>query len=825
MNARFLIPALLFSSLPVLAAPSGEPEAPAEPNARAAQEETVVRSWLVVERVDGRGRRPFRPDAVFHRHVFENGAAPPAAGETIAGENGEFEWSEREADENGWVGGRLGYAFARVESERERVVIARLRGASTLLVNGEAYVGDHYNHGWGGVPVRLRAGENLLYVNGMRGRFKLALVEPENRLVLGTWNVTRPDLRAGEAPGGELGFLVMNASLEGVESLTVRVAGSPLFVGSSVDAEGLPPLGVRSVAVRLEPASDNAVVEDEGALAFTLTLSGHPDEEPVEHALELDVVREGGVARRTFRSRVDGSVQYYAVLPPAGEREEDAATGLVLSAHGAGVHAKNQAGSYAAKPDFWIVAPTNRRSFGFDWQDWGRIDAYEVLADALARTGVDRSRVYVTGHSMGGHGAWHLAANDPDGFAAVAPSAGWQSFDTYGGRPEGELRELWHAADRASRTVDLLSNLVQMPTYILHGGGDTNVPAKEALRMFDLLREAGGRPTLHVHAGAGHWWSDGIGPKVDCLDWPGIFTLFRRNAIPALPESLDFTTVDPVVDAEHHWVRVLQPTKYGELSRVKASWNREENRVELDTENVRRLQLSGEPSRAGAFVLDGAELAGGPADFARVDGAWTRSAPPGPEEKSPARGGPLKRGFDRDFVLVVPTAGSAAENAAALARANYDAGVWWYRANGDASIVTDADFLARSVEFRGRNAIAYGNADTNAAWDRIFDAGCPVRVTRGAVALGGRSFEGDSPGALFVRPRRDDPDALAVGLASSGPRGDRLAPTLALFVSGVGYPDYCVFGPGVLTAGDGGVLAAGFFDHAWRLEEAGAGGR
>ena len=23
-----------------------------------------------------------------------------------------------------------------------------------------------------------------------------------------------------------------------------------------------------------------------------------------------------------------------------------------------------------------VVAPTNRRPFGFDWQDWGRLDAY-----------------------------------------------------------------------------------------------------------------------------------------------------------------------------------------------------------------------------------------------------------------------------------------------------------------------------------------------------------------------------------------------------------------------------------------------------------------
>jgi hypothetical protein len=32
----------------------------------------------------------------------------------------------------------------------------------------------------------------------------------------------------------------------------------------------------------------------------------------------------------------------------------------------------------------------------------------------------------------------------------------------------------------------------------------------------------------------------------------------------------------------------------------------------------------------------------------------------------------------------------------------------------------------------------------------------------------------------------------------------------------VGYPDYAIVGPDVLSSGDGGVRAAGFFDSAWR---------
>jgi len=32
---------------------------------------------------------------------------------------------------------------------------------------------------------------------------------------------------------------------------------------------------------------------------------------------------------------------------------------------------------------------------------------------------------------MGGHGAWQIGSLYPDRFAAIGPSAGWLSFDSY----------------------------------------------------------------------------------------------------------------------------------------------------------------------------------------------------------------------------------------------------------------------------------------------------------------------------------------------------------------------------------------------------------
>jgi dienelactone hydrolase len=797
----------------------------AEPGLRAGDAVIVPRDWLVLSAVDGRGRRPFRPDAVLAAHVLPG--RPPAAGDALAGERGEAAWRAVAADDAGRVEGadgeRIAWAYARVDAPEHAVRLARLSGAGTLHVNGCAVAGDLYGHGWGGLPVELAAGANDVYVSGVRGGFALEFEPPPGALAPGAFAHTLPDLVVGEAPAAELGVCVRNASLAWLPAVSIEVlpvGDLPVQRSTYVFEEGLAPLSVRNLAVRIAPeasAPGARIPEDAGdAVELELVISA-PGVAPARERIALRVRAPLERRVRTYRSGVDGSVQLYAVVPPAptAPGAPAAEPGLVLTLHGAGVHAPDQAAAYAPKEGLWIVAPSNRGRFGFDWQDWGRRDAYDALAHALAASGVDRRRVALTGHSMGGHGAWHLAANDPDGFAAVAPSAGWQGFDTYGGRPEGALAELWHRADAPSRTADLAANLAQLPTYVLHGDADETVPAREARDMVALLAAAGGTPALHLEPGAGHWWDGDAAPGADCVDWPPLFALLRASAIPRDPAEVDFTTVDPGVDATHHWVRVLQLAEPGRPGRVRGRLA--DGRVELATENVRALELVAAARDVRAVEIDGAavEPASG-ARLVRAEGTWRaeRGAPRG--EKRPERMGPLKRGFDRRFVLIVPTGGDRAGDAAALDRARHDAGTWWYRANGDAPIVRDADWLARAALYRGRNAVLYGNADTNRAWAAALGAGAPIDVRRGAVTLRGERYEGDALEALFVLPRRGDADGLVVGLASTGPAADRRASALALFVSGVGYPDYAVVGPKVLAEGDAGVLAAGFFDHAWR---------
>jgi hypothetical protein len=65
--------------------------------------------------------------------------------------------------------------------------------------------------------------------------------------------------------------------------------------------------------------------------------------------------------------------------------------------HGAGVEAINQALSYSHKNWGYIICPTNRRSYGFNWENWGRIDALEVLDITEKEFNAAKERIVLIG--------------------------------------------------------------------------------------------------------------------------------------------------------------------------------------------------------------------------------------------------------------------------------------------------------------------------------------------------------------------------------------------------------------------------------------------
>jgi pimeloyl-ACP methyl ester carboxylesterase len=789
----------------------------------------VQRDWLVIDAVDRRGRRPFRPDAVFAKHLLVRDAAPPREGDALVGEFGkEQHWRKVEADANGAIPGKFGYAYAAIDSPEDVVVMAKLAGALALYVNGAGFTGDVYAYGFGGVPIALRKGANHVFVSGARGTASLVLERPASELVFGTWDFTVPHARP-EHPV-PVSALVFNATQRELRCALIRTNAGGDAPSPWEGTGQLAPLALARMDGNLPVPAAGGARDFEVECVVTFD-----DVAPARTNVRIPFADAAGPRLVPYVSAIDGSLQTVAVR---GEGRP------VLTLHGASVDAWGQIASYSDHAGFQIIAPRNRRPYGFDWQDWGRTDAYEALVAVRGRAD---ERCFVTGHSMGGHGTWHFAANDPDRVLALAPSAGWCSFDTYDPRPQGELRELWHAADGASRTEELVANLATTPAFVMHGEADDNVPASEGRAMLERLVNVGAQPLSHFEPGAGHWWDGDKAAGADCVDWPAIFELFDATKAPEQsPDELHWLSVDPGIDAEHFWLRVEQPLVYGRPFQLDA--RRTPDAIEIATRNVRWLAVELHGRRRAALDGEPFELpAAATAAFARDDGRWRLADGPYERSKSSRACGPFKRAFARDFRIVYGTAGTPAESAELLERARADQQQWWYRANGAPRLVSDALVARPERDLRSithgydmrnlfepdgehsqphwsANLILYGNADTNAAWASALPRTFPIRVHRGRIEIEDRKYEGDNLACVFVAPRADEDSrqALVGVFGDTGIAGTRVGYTLQPFTSGVGYPDYVIYSTDVLTKGDGGVLEAGWFDRDWKVQRDGS---
>ncbi len=783
--------------------------------------ETITIESVLVHPGEPLPRPALQVDAIEQAIIAGQWLAPSGAGEQGA-------WQEVTADENGWIHEDdlvYGYAYAEVEVAESGTWLIDAMGYAGVYVNGEPRIGNIYGYtdtweSWqphfdfSQLPVQLQAGRNTFLFYGNRyGLMRAQLTRTANTVSLNSRDMTLPDLIVGEELDSWGAIVVTNATAEVVTDveLVIQVAGGPK-VTSTVPP--LPAYGVRKVGFTLRAP----VFDEQGTQELSLQLR-RGGKSVGETKVPLDVKGPAENRRVTFVSDIDGSVQYYGYLPAAGE---PGAKALFLSLHGASVEALNQSGSYVPLSWGHVVAPTNRRPFGFSWEDWGRLDALEVLALAADKLDIDEDRVYLTGHSMGGHGSWHLASHYPDRFAAVGPSAGWITIWSYRRDPAANkpspLAALIERGTLPSQTFEMAPNLADLGVYVLHGADDDNVPPEQAHMMLDRLGEFHHDFVYHEQPGVKHWWDLSDDPGADCVSWPPMFDFFARHRRPEAREirSLQFRTPSPAITAWYHWACVGAQQRPFVMSSIDLERDEGWRHITGTTQNTAVLGFD-----LSASVLDSVELAidgermtlAVPHDrqlWLQFDGNWQPVAAPDPQRKGMQNNGGLRAAFDRRVQLVYATGGTPAENAWAAAKARYDAEYLWYQGNGSVDVIPDTSFDPATEP--DRNVVLYGNAATHQHWDALWKA--PVGVDGQGVQVGDQKLSGAGLAVLAVHPRPGSSVASVGIVAASGAEGCRLLNRRPYLRYGVAYPDVTVFE----NRGDGNIArGAGYFGNDWTV--------
>lgn len=765
----------------------------------------------------------------FAYHLYQGNLTKPTEGPAnLSGLDGKsLNWQTVTADNTQRFRGQAlnnGYLYLTYKADREKTALLQAKGHSMVYVNGAPHAGDPYASGWMFVPVKLKKGLNELYVRTAQfSRFQgitADLIFPEKAITINTDDPTLPSIVLGsQSLPVWAAVVVINTTAKPLTGLQMRssLQGKELVT----DLPPILPMSTRKVGFRIDGSGVTRKGEARAQLSLLQSGKAVDNKEVV-----LSVAEPREHFSQTFISAIDGSVQYFGVAPQS--KPDGKAPALFLSVHGAGVEGIGQARAYQPKDWGVLVAPTNRRPRGFNWEDWGRLDALEVLDIAKKQYKPDPKQIYLTGHSMGGHGTWYLGATFPGNWAAIAPCAGYPNLSAYGSHdgkiPEegaNNMEKVMLRASNPSNVTAIATNYKPLGVYILHGDSDRTVSVEYARQMRKLLGNFHPDFAHYEYPGGSHWYGS------ESVDWKPIFDYFRWHQIPAdsAVQSIDFITANPAISARMRWASVEQQQHPLQYSRILLKRDMKGNRITGKTENIALLALNiGDfaPGTTVTITLDGQppvrhQVVRGAGDvlyLSRPDNNWQLGTKAALTQKGPHRYGTFKEPFNNRMVFVYATGGNAQENEWALNKARYDAETWYYRGNGAVDIVSDQEFSP--VKFADRGVVIYGNATTNRAWNELL-AQCPIQVSRGQIKIGRDTYTGNDLSAYFAWPRPDSPTASVAVITGTGLPGMKAADANQYFAGGSGFPDFMIFGLDMLKDGSRGIRMAGFFDNDWSL--------
>jgi poly(3-hydroxybutyrate) depolymerase len=790
-----------------------------------AQSEYYFTRGLAASGIHRYGREALYSDKLAYQlytHTFKK----PVEGEALGINNNRGEavkWQAITADSANrfrgrGFGGGGGYVYFTYDADKAKTALLNISGNSAVFFNGELHAGDPYNSGWLYIPVKLKKGLNELLVR-QGGQMTVKLLFPAVPVQLNTEDPTLPFIVLGESNKLlKSAVVVINASTATLKNYQLKsiLGGREL----TTEVPAIPPMSTRKVIFEFSGEG----ITQKGQHECIITLS-HKGESIDEKKILIDAVDPADKYSKTFVSNIDGSLQYYAVTPQSPSTQAPPA--LFLSVHGAGVEAIGQARAYKQKDWGVLVAPTNRRPRGFNWEDWGRLDALEVLTIAKEKFKPDPQRIYLTGHSMGGHGTWFLGATYPDLWAAIAPCAGYPTLKEYGSadglipaNASSGMEQLLLRASNQSDVPRLATNYKSLGVYIFHGDSDRTVSVNYARQMRKLLADFHSDMSYYEFPGGGHWFGD------QSVDWKPLFDFFKWHTI--APDSavnlIDFTTASPGISSAYRWIAVEQQIEPLQYSRVQLNRNKQAKTITGSTDNIRLLKLGLAHFGNNAAIkitLDSLNTIqytttsiNDSLFIVKESNQWSITGKPGMDMKGPHRYGTFKEPFNHRMVFVYGTKGTAEENKWSFDKARYDAETWYYRGNGAVDIIADKEYSPE--KYMGRNVIIYGNATTNSAYNVLLKD-CPVKIERNKVRVGNEIWEGDDLATYFVWPLKGSAINSVGVVAGTGLKGMAASNANQYFAGASGFPDFMVHRLDMIQSGVNEIKMAGFFDHEWKL--------
>jgi predicted esterase len=573
-------------------------------------------------------------------------------------------------------------------------------------------------------------------------------------------------------------------------------------------------------------------VLDRGMLRATQALRGEAPWLP----------QTGQAVLRAYRSRIDGSVQPYAVtIPPEYGKDPRLKWRIDVVLHGrdSGIcevkflyqHSGDRA---AAAHPYIQIDIFGRGNNAYRWA--GEVDVLEAIDHFVANERMlnradllDASRVVLRGFSMGGAGTWHLGLHRPDRWCVIGPGAGFTTTRGYvkdKALPEplpAYIENCLHIYD----AVEYAPNVFNVPVVAYAGESD---PQLQAARNIEARLHALKIPmTLLVAPGLKHEfpaeWQNKAESEYANFAGPGKGRPEQRDSVRFTTYTLKYPGCD--------WVELLGLERHYQRSQVEAQ--RKDDEYLVKTLNIRALRLGLPPGDASphAVKIDDQELnvrpgpggAGQSLFLEKREGRWHGVMPQvlftdrvRRLQKLSGLQGPIDDAF-MDTFLCVRGSGTA-WNAAVQKYADADLErfqrEWDKYFRGELPVKNDNEVTDEDIA--GKHLILFGDPGSNRIMAQVLDR-LPLKWSRETVSLGGKTFSAADHVPAVIYPSPLNSNRYVVLNSGHTFHAEDFQGTNALLFPRLG--DYAVLkvaSPGKDPLAIG-VATAGLFDDNWKISE------
>ena len=129
----------------------------------------------------------------------------------------------------------------------------------------------------------------------------------------------------------------------------------------------------------------------------------------------------------------------------------------------------------------------------------------------------DPSRIYLTGLSMGGNGAYYLAYKHPERFAAVLVACGF--VEAFIGKQSGVHYPPIVSKPDTDLYTDIALHIAKLPIWIFQGDADPTVSVEVSRHMHAALKAAGANVQYTELPGVGHNSWIQMYDRQDVIEW------------------------------------------------------------------------------------------------------------------------------------------------------------------------------------------------------------------------------------------------------------------------------------------------------------------